>query len=231
MATTAPQTELEIINNAYYILEQDNAGWDVESSEYLTARGLLQGAIGRWEFYDNVRWRELWGTLTDAPDGDKNTDSSTNDYLCPSDMRYPASWVRTVGANNARVFWTVIAPEDIAGRINDTGNWCYFTGNISLGFTLHFNPNVTLTDNDTIEYEYYRQADKTEAVTDTIDMQDPWFGAYFIAAHMADGGLDTDFMNMAETRLDQMKMANMAGLELVPDPVPTDTFSEGGFGV
>ncbi len=231
MPTTAPLTETDIIANAYYLLEQDSAGWDVASAEYLTARGLLQGAIGRWEFYDNVRWRDLWIQLVNAATGIKTLTAGTFSYACPTDMRYPSSWVRTYDASGTRLFWKVISSENLAwGVDNPSAYYCYFTGNIAIGFTLHFNPNVSLHTGDTIEYEYYKQALKTTATTDKPEMQDPWFAAYFIASHMADGGLDTDFMNMAEVRLDQMKAANMASLALVSEEVPTSLDWEGGFG-
>lgn len=220
-------TEQQILDHAYYILEQDDAGWDTDSQEYLTARGILNASVGRWEFFDNTRWRELWTTLTASATGDKTTTADDYTYTAPTTMRYPSSWVRTIsGSNTWR--WEVISPEKLGSYAGHLGKWCYFTGNPIDGFTLHFNPMETLITGDTIEYEFYKIANQTDATTDTIEMQDPWFSVYYVAAHMADGGVDTDFYDMAEARLDQMKTANHSQLYGVPDNIAlTDDTSEG----
>lgn len=223
-------TENDIINNAYVLVEQDNTLWDTTSAEYLTARYLLNIAIGRWEHYDNTVWDELWGTLTDAADGDKTVNASDWDYACPTNFAKPSSYVRTVDSSGTSTYWTVKKPQDMAGYSNSQERVCYFTGSIKDGFVLHFNPNVTMTAGDTIKYEYYKQATLSTSTSSRPEMRDPYFASYFIAAHMAEGGLDPDFFQNAEARLETMKAENGSSLALIPDGVDDALEFNTGFG-
>lgn len=222
-------TEQEIINNAYYILEQDSDGWDTDDDEYLTARGLLNVGVGRWEHYENTVWRELWVKLSDAADGTKTITAGTSDYSCPTNFVRASSWVRTIRNGNS-TYWKVIDPSKSSGYSNSTDYVCWYTGNKKDGFTLHFNPNVTLTTADTIEYEYYKGATKTTATTDEVELSDPNFLAYFIAAHMSEDGLDTSLFTIAEQLLDNMQTENMDSLMLIEDSVDDTLEGNTGFG-
>lgn len=223
-------TEQDVINNVYYLLEQDSTLWEVDSDEYLTARGMLNIGIGRWENYDDTRWKELFSTLDAAADGTKTLTSGTYSYACPTNMKFPSSYVRIQDSAGQNTFFTVLPVTEIAKHITTSENFCYFTGNDADGYNLNFNPNLTLTTGDTIKYEYYKKATLTDNEADVIEMKDPYFLSYFIASHMSEGGIDPDMMNMAEARLEAMRTNNMSGLFGIPDAIEPSLDSYGGFG-
>lgn len=223
-------SEQNIINAAYYIVEKGNSPWDSTSDEYVLARNLANAAINRWEFYDETTWRDLWTTLTGASDGTKTITAGTYTYTAPTNMRFPASYVRTVDSGGTSTFWQVIPPALSGEYANSKLEVCWFTGSIKDGFTLNFNPNVTLTTGHTIKYEYYKQATSLTTTTSTTEMQDPYFIVYFIAAHLAEVGVDPDYHALAEGRLEQMRTKNMSQLAGVSDNIPESLDFMGGFG-
>lgn len=225
--------EQDIINEAYYILEQDNTLWDTTDDEYLTARGFLNLGLGRWEFYENTLWRELWTMLSDAastvaPAATKVTVAATYDYDCPTDMAAPGGYVTTGGTT--KTFWRVLPPEEVAKYANSDTYYCYFTGNREGGYDLHFNPRISQAGGETIEYPYYKKASTSDSASDVLELGDPHFLSYFIAAHMSEEGIDPDLMNMAEARLEQMRTRNMSGYFGVPDRIEDDLEGYLGFG-
>ncbi len=214
--------EQTIITNAFYLSELDVDVWEDGDDEYELARGFLNLGISRWESYENTLWRELLTHNSDG-DGDTETVTDTHQYDCASNFMYPGGWVRT----NQRV-WTVIKPEKVSNHISDPSNWCYFLGDESNGFTLNFNPLTTINGGETITYDYYRKALRTSDPANEVEMADPYFLSYFIAAHLGEDGIDRDMFTIAETRLDQMMVKNMSGVFGVPDQIDTvDDFSFG----
>lgn len=227
----AALTENNIIDNAYYLLEKASELWATTSDEYLTARGLANIAINRWEMYDSTRWKELFTTLTAASDGTKTITAGTFTYAAPTNFRTPSSYVRIVDSGGFSQFWQVIPPEKTSLYANSDKKVAWFTGNIKAGFTLNLNSyNVNLTTGDTIKYEYYKQATLFTTTTSTTEMADPYFISYYIAAHMAEEGVDPDMNAMAEGRLEQMRVQNMAQLFGVSDDIPTSIDASSGFG-
>ena len=211
------RTEEEIIQNAFALAELDIDYWESESDEYALARVLLQNGVSRWEGYENTLWRELLTKLSSAADGDKSVTTAFI-YDCPTNFMYPGGWVRTVNGTVNR-YWTVIKPENVSSKANSQEDYCYFLGDEANGFTLNFNPNVTMPTGDTIEYEYYRKAATTAAVSDKVEMSDPYFLSYFIAAHLGEDGIDQDKFTIAEARLNQMQTKNMSGVFGVSDQI------------
>ncbi len=216
--------EQDIINAAYTLLEQDNTMWDTTDDEYLTAREFLNMGVGRWEIYEATTWRELQVMNSDASSslgGNTTTSASVSDYACPSDMAIPGGWVTTStsAATSPHVFWEVIPVERRQELADSDEDFCWFTGNRESGYTLHFNPRITQVDGSTIDYPYYKKATKTSATSDTVEMSDPYYLSYFIAAHMGEEGINTDFFNMAEEKLENMRVKNMAGFWGVPNPI------------
>jgi hypothetical protein len=224
-------TEEQIIQSAYYISEKGSDPWASGDDEYTTARNLANIAIGRWESYDNTVWKDLFTTLDDAASSvTKTITASTYDYACATNMVRPASYVRTVDSGGTSTYWQVIEPQELGHYANSSQNVCWFTGSVKDGYTLHFNSNVTLTTGDTIKYEFYKSATKFSTTTDVTEVSDPYFIAYFIAAHMAEEGVDPDFNNMAESRLEDMRVKNLSQLYGVSQNIPTSFESGDGFG-
>ena len=61
-------------------------------------------------------------------------------------------------------------------------------------------------------------------------MSDPYFLSYWIAAHMSEEGINEDYYNMAEVRLDQMRTKNMSGYFGVTDNIDPAGDNYLGFG-
>ena len=216
-------TENEIINAVYYLVEVDSEPWGTADDEYLTARGLCNIAIDRWEKYDNTTWNELFAKYSDYESNNVTTDSYS--YNCPDDFVRPCSFVRVNGE-----LYDVKKPQEIASLKESSERWVYFMGNPNDGYTLNFNPNLTMIPDQTLDFEYYKSATKFTASTDVTEIPDPYFIVYFVAAHMGDEGINTDYFQMAEARLEQMAVVNMSGLYGISSNINNSLDSNDGFG-
>jgi hypothetical protein len=225
-------TEQNLLNAIYEMYESDNDHWATTDAEYITGRTYCNRAIARWERYDNTLWRELWGTLTAAADGDKTTTAGDYTYDCPTNMRYPASYVRTVN-NGTSTYFKVIKPEEVALMDDTSGKWCYFTGSIKDGFTLNFNPDNALTTGDTITYEYYKQASTFTTTTSETEMDDDDFIVYFVLSRLfendGEDGKASKAFQEAEDRLENMRVRNMSAFWNQEDAI--QEINSDGFGV
>jgi len=217
--------EQDIINAVYFLVEVDSDPWQTTDDEYITARGLANIAINRWEKYENTTWNELITKLSDAVDGDKTTTDGVFTYACPNNFVRPVSFVR-IGDQ----LFDVIPAEKIAEMKESGNSWVYFTGNPKDGYKLNINPNL-IVKTASIEYEYYRKASLLEDPDDKTEMSDPYFIVYFVAAHMGDEGLNGDFYQMSEARLEQMRSVNMSTPYGVSNDIITTLDSNNGFGV
>lgn len=216
-------TETEIINAIYYLVEIDSEPWGTSDDEYLTARGLCNIAIDRWEKYENTTWNELFAKYSDYESNNVTTDSYS--YNCPDDFVRPCSFVRVNGE-----LYDVKKPQEIASLKESSERWVYFMGNPNDGYTLNFNPNLTMIPDQTLDFEYYKSATKFTASTDVTEIPDPYFIVYFVAAHMGDEGINTDYFQMAEARLEQMATVNMSGLYGISSNINNSLDSNDGFG-
>lgn len=220
--------EENIITAVYYLVEIDSEPWSESDDEYLTARGLANIGINRWEKYENTTWDELIVNLTDSDvslGGDKVTVASTYAYDCPSNFVRPVSFVRIDGE-----LYDVKKPQQL-GELNESSQkFVYFTGNPKDGYKLNINKNLTVDADKTIEYEYYKTASTFTETTSKTEMSDPYFLVYFIASHMGDEGINTDHYQMAEARLEQMRAVNTSSLYGISNDILTTTDSITGFG-
>jgi len=216
-------TENEIINSIYYLVEVDSEPWGTADDEYLTARGLANIAIDRWEKYENTTWNELFAKYSDYESNNVTTDSYS--YNCPDDFVRPCSFIRVNGE-----LYDVKKPQEISSLKESSERWVYFMGNPNDGYTLNFNPNLTMIPDQTLDFEYYKSATKFTASTDVTEIPDPYFIVYFVAAHMGDEGINTDYFQMAEARLEQMATVNMSGLFGVSSNINNSLDSNDGFG-
>lgn len=222
-------TENSIIDIVYSLYETDDDGWDVGSDEYLAARKYCNTAIARWERYDNTTWRDLWATLTAAADGTKTLTADTYDYTCPTNFLRPGSWVRT---GSTPQFWQVLPPEKVAEMDSSTAYYCYFTGNVKDGFTLNFNPELTLTTDDVIYYEYYKTATTFTAITSETEMADPYFIVFYVLARFLknDGEDYSEEGNQADDLLENMRVVNMSSYQNIPNQIEQSITNNAGFG-
>lgn len=211
----ATYTESELIDIIYSKKEGDNTTWGATDTEYLTARRLLNAGVMRWELLEGTRWKELYKKLSSASDGTKTCTAGDYDVTCPTDMRYPpekGSYVR-VGGEDA----PVISVFEVEQYRDSAASYCYFTGNDKDGYTLNFNPNMTLVTGAAIDYMYYKSATKFTATTSTTEMKNPMFLVHYVLAdlYQNDESSSPD-KNISETMLAEMKAENM---EVVGDAI------------
>ena len=229
----AQLTENNILDAVYEMREGDNTHWATTDAEYLTGRGYCNLAINRWETYDNTLWRELWTTSVGATGAVLTITAGTYTYAMPTNMRYIASYVRTVRSGNSE-FYTVIPSEKVAEMPQSGDKFVYITGSIKDGFTLHFNPNLTLTTGDTIAYEYYKQASTFTDTTSSSELDDPYFLVYYVLSLFYDNdgedGKASKVFQIAEERLEQMRVRNMSGFQNIYDPLVESLAVRSGFG-
>ena len=203
--------ESEIIGLIYAEYEGDQDTWSATSDEYLTARRYCKAAIMRWEYEPGVLWPELFKRLSSAADGDKTTNDSDYTYTCPTDMRLPPK-----GDDQASDYvwldntpYVVFPLSKIQQLKTSNDNWCFFTGNPKDGFTLNFNPNLTIAAGQTISYDYYKQATYFTAPTSTTEISNPLYIVHYVLSrfYKNDGlsGESTQEMQIAEQMIDQMK--------------------------
>jgi hypothetical protein len=225
-------TETQVITNAFYLLEKDSDAWDSADSEYLTARGFLNMGVQRWEKFDNTTWRELWTDLSAASTGQETVSASTWTYDCPTDFVRPGGYVTTTSSDGGVTFYKVIPSEEAGKYANNDSPFAYFKGNTRAGFALQFNPKYTLTTGSTINYPYYKSATQSSATSTVLEMGDPNFLSYFIAAHMSESSdaIDDTFFTVAEGLLKQMKSVNNAGIWGVPFNIEPSLEDYSGFG-
>lgn len=173
---------------------------------------LLNVAISIWEKEEGTLWRELYSTLASAADGDKTTTANDYSYDCPTDFVFPVGFVRTI-SNSISTYFVVINPDEVQLQDDTQGRWCYFTGNTSTGYDLHFNPDLTLTTGDTIAYEYYKTASAVSTGTDKFEMSDPMFAVYYALAELKKDEGDTSGFTIATQKLEAMKTLNNMAAE------------------
>lgn len=208
----SPMTESDIIDIVYAEYENDNDTWDSSSSEYLTARALSKAAIRRWEYLEGTKWPELFTKTAGAADGTLTTTAGTYTYTCPTNMRLPPTtddYVRLIdSAGQASVY--IIVPLTKVPQLNSSDEkFCYFTGNQTTGFTLNFNPRLTLTTGETIAYEYYKRATYLTSTTSSTEMSNPMYIVHYILHRLykSDGLLSEsrEELQMAENILQEMR--------------------------
>jgi hypothetical protein len=191
------------------LYEQDSTDPTSGDESYALWTALFNIAIGIWENEEGMLWRELYVSLADATDGDKTISASTWDYDCPTDFRFVVGKVRLVSPSGVSSYYEVIPPTDVSLYDDNSGRWCYFTGNVNTGYDLHFNPDLNLTTGDTIAYEYYKNASTLSSPTDKFEMADPMFAVFYALSELKKDEGDTSALSIASQKLESMKTKNI----------------------
>lgn len=210
-----------------------NVLYEVDSTEptsgdedYLVWTALFNIAIDLWENEEGMLWKELFVKLADASDGDKTTTAGTNSYSVPTDFRFPASGYVWLGTGTNKTAYKVISQEKVQLYENDKGNWCYFLMDGTP--TLEFNPNITLPNNYTISYNYYKYASKVSDGSDTFDMSDPMFAVYYALSELKKEEGDQTAAAIATQKLEAMRTKNIMGTNFQDNSLKDETGD--GFG-
>jgi len=223
---------IETLTNAISYLntlfEADSTVPASTEEDYIVWTALFNVAIDLWENEEGVLWKELFATLSAAADGTKTITTDTYSYACPTNFSFPVGKVRLVRSGSSTYF-TVIKPEEIQLYDDTGGNWCYFLGNPSAGYTLNFNPDLDLTTGDTINYEYYKKATKLTTGTDKFEMSDPMFAVFYALSELKKEEGDTSAAVIATQKLEGMKTKNIMPSYFQSDAIENKVSD--GFGV
>jgi hypothetical protein len=230
----AVQTENDILNHVYSNYEGDVTNWTTTSDEYLAGRRYCNQGIAMWENYDNTKWRELYSKHENsASDIVKTITAGTYTYTCASDFREPVSYIRTV-RQNVSTYYGVIPVEEVPVYDDETSLWVYFTGSPKDGYTLNFNPELTLATGDTLQYEFYKYATAFTATTSKAEMRNPFFLVHYVLWRMykndGEDGKAREEFQIAQQMLEQMRVDNMQGVWNQPFNINENAEQVDGFG-
>ena len=112
-----------------------------------------------------------------------------------------------MGSGVSKTPYKVIKPEELQLYENNSGDWCYFL--LDSAPTLEFNPNLTISTGQTINYSLYKKATKLSASTDVIQMSDPMFAVYYALSELKKEEGDTSAASIASQKLEAMKTKNI----------------------
>lgn len=210
--------DFDEIFEAYYTQYRTEASIPNSSDdEYAIALPLANEAVSRWQNYDGTYWKELYSTLQTAVDGDKTIVSNTYLYDAPTNMREAGGFVHLLDptTRSTRMRIPIIEPQDAQFK-GDNSKYCFFTGNFSLGFTLHLNPTPDASlVGCLIEYVYYTKATRfSTGGAQTTEMGDPYFMVHRMLANRFRGSRNPYYQsakNDAEDALKTMQMTNNSG--------------------
>jgi hypothetical protein len=146
--------------------------------EWNTRLNLIYQSIGKWEL-NSPDWRELWKTYTHA----STVANADVDYtLTLTDMKRPGGWLKLT-LDGVESLIEVVSPEQ--SQKYDNARVVWFTGNNYAGWTLNLGWTPTAGDGTigaTISFPYYKYAFVPALTTDEVEMSDPNFIIYDVAA-------------------------------------------------
>jgi hypothetical protein len=218
----------QILQSAHRTYQGDVSYPESGEDDYDLRFALIEDGVNAWALRaseENIRWKELFVSLADAADGDKEAESGTTSYATPSDFVELSSKV-TIGST----IYDVVSPDKVLlKQQNDpNGNWCYITGNEDLGYTLHINQPL----DGTINYDYYAQPSIPTTGTEYVQMKRPYFVVHFILARLfeLDGRNDLTTFHEAKMKniLDAAVIENELGPEGNSDPLEDISYTQRG---
>lgn len=215
---------ISYVNTLY---DSDSTAPTSGEEDYTVWTSLANIAINVWENEEGILWNELFVKLADAATGDKTTAVGDYSYVVPTDFRFPASGYVWLGSNANKTAYQIIKQRDLQAYENNGGNWCYFLMDGTP--TLEFNPNLTFTSAQTINYAYYKKASTLTTGSSTFEMSDPMFAVYFVLSE-----LKKEEGNSGELQIASQKLEGMKTLNEMPSWLETYSFqnkTEYGFGV
>lgn len=192
--------------------------WDVRTS-------LFNRAIREWEQSNSVRWRELWTTASVSSPGSAvlSTTSGTATYATPSDMAFPAGYVRVTASGQTTRYPVVGLSENQLYDSGDVNQYASFKGTPHAGYTLTIYPTPSTTGS-TIQYDYYKRASELAAASDKIEMSDPDFALYYALSELFYNQRDLaryqNALSTAQEKLKNMELRNEDVGEWMDNSIP-----------
>lgn len=218
MAQTDPMTlqDLQDQINTLVSNDSDTPPSDGSDDEWKTRLYLIYAAIRVWGTSKDVLWNELWATYTH---GSALTATTTVALATLLDYRFPGGFVRLT-LNGTTRYVPVIKAENAQTYINAGHLAAYITGSAQAGWTLNFTAMPSASNGTlgaTISFDYYKFPFKPTAVSEKIEMSDPNFVVFWVAAQKAllesQNNKYKVFDAQAEECMDNMVIFN----DLLPD--------------
>lgn len=160
------------------LVSNDNDTPTDGDDEWNTRLNLIYQSIGKWELKDS-NWRELWKTYTH---GSTVAVGDVDYTLTLTDLNKPGGWV-TLTVDGVESLVEIVSPEQSQKYSN--ARVCWFTGNNYAGWVLNLGWTPATGDGTvgaTISFPYYKYAFKPALTTDEVEMSDPNFIIYDVAA-------------------------------------------------
>lgn len=183
MATNQPYTLQDIQDRINTLVNNDGDTPSNTDDEWSTRLNLIYQAIGKWEMSD-VDWDELWTSHTLS---DPVANGVTTYTLTVTDMRRLGGFL-TLTLNGSTSTVQIISPEQSQKYQGQNQRVAWLTGNNKDGWTLNLGWTPAAGDNTvgaTMAFPYYKYAYRPTATSDKVEMSDPNFIVYDVAATKA----------------------------------------------
>lgn len=181
MANTNPETLQDLQDEINTLVSNDNDTPAEGDDEWLTRLNLIWTVIRTWGNSKDILWEELWTTYSSGVTTITGSSVSLSDL---TDFRFTGKNAKlrvTVNGSTNRI---KIVKASQADKY-DGQSVCYITGNQKAGFTLVFCFDPVAGDGvygGTFEFDYYKFPFKPEAAADKVEMRDPNYIVWRVAA-------------------------------------------------
>ena len=196
----------DFVENMAVLYNSSSTEPESGEEDYTLWTYLANLATNVWENEEGMLWNELFVKLADAGSGDTTTAAGDLSYSVPTEFRFPAGGYVWLGSNTNKTAYKIIKQQDLQLYENDKGNWCYFLMDTTP--TLEFNPNLTFSTAQTINYAYYKYATKLTVGSSSFEMRDPMFAVYFTLAELKKEEGNQGELAIANQKLNAMKTKN-----------------------
>lgn len=217
MANVDPETlqDLQDQINTLVSNDSDTPLSDGSDDEWATRLNLIYAAIRIWGTTQDVLWNELWRTYSHSG----NVTAAQTYTLTFTDFRFPGGFLRLTLAG-AITYIPIINPSKAQQYSSSSRRAAYITGNQKAGFVLNLTWIPVAGDGTfgaSIALDYYGFPTKPTLTTDKVDMSDPNFIVFWVAAIKALEESQNNkygvFDSQATESLDNMRIMN----DLLPD--------------
>lgn len=217
MANVEPLTLQDLMDQINTLVSNDSdtptAAADLD--EWTARLNLIYAAIRLWGTTQDILWNELWATYTHGA----TLLASLTTVLTITDYRWPGGYLRLTLSGNVN-YIPIIKAENAQSWIQEGRQAAYITGSQQAGFTLNLTVLPSAANGllgATIAFDYYKFPFKPTAVGDKVEMSDPNFIVFWVAAQKAllesQNNKYSVFDAQATESMDNMRIMN----DLLPD--------------
>lgn len=207
-----------ILEATHRIYQGDTSYPTSTDEDYVLRLGLLGDSVHAWATKgseENIRWKELFVTLTSAATGEKTATANDTTYDAPDDFVELSSWVTITDSTGNLQYYEVISPDEVMSRIrsNVNGKFAYVTGNENTGYVININSPVA----GTINYNYYKTPAIPTDGEDKLEMKRPYFAVHFILARLYELDSRNDLLTFHEQKAVNIINSMVIDNEILPE--------------